>query len=115
MDLFNDLFGKKPTLKGNFKVLSNDLDMFFFFLFESQCRKLLFKKKVTHFITSLIHLYNCFTNFFCHKIKDNISFAEQQRDNDRALRRAGRDIERERHKLENEEKKLVSVAIELRI
>ncbi|XP_037046950.1 charged multivesicular body protein 2b-B-like [Bradysia coprophila] len=46
MDLFNDLFGKKPTLK------------------------------------------------------------EQQRDNDRALRRAGRDIERERHKLENEEKKL---------
>lgn len=35
-------------------------------------------------------------------------FIEQQRDNDRALRRAGRDIERERRKLEDEERKLVS-------
>lgn len=34
-------------------------------------------------------------------------FAEQQRDNDRALRRAGRDIERERRKLMDEEKKIV--------
>lgn len=32
---------------------------------------------------------------------------EQQRENDRALRKAGRDIEREKRKLEDEEKKLV--------
>lgn len=33
---------------------------------------------------------------------------EQQRENDRTLRKAGRDIERERRKLEDEEKKIVS-------
>lgn len=36
------------------------------------------------------------------------SFAEQQRENDRSLRKAGRDIERERRKLADEEKKIVS-------
>lgn len=36
-----------------------------------------------------------------------ISISEQQRENDRALRKAGRDIERERRKLEDEEKKIV--------
>lgn len=34
-------------------------------------------------------------------------FTEQQRDNDRSLRKAGREIERERRKLEEEEKKIV--------
>lgn len=37
----------------------------------------------------------------------NIS-AEQQRENDKTLRKAGREIERERRKLEEDEKKLVS-------
>lgn len=36
-------------------------------------------------------------------------FVEQQRENDRALRKAGRDIERERRKLEDEEKKIVII------
>lgn len=36
-------------------------------------------------------------------------FTEQQRENDRALRRAGRDIERERRKLEDEERKIVNI------
>lgn len=35
--------------------------------------------------------------------------SEQQRENDRSLRKAGRDIERERRKLEDEEKKIVSL------
>lgn len=39
-------------------------------------------------------------------------FSEQQRENDRALRKAGRDIERERRKLEDEEKKIVIIVIE---
>lgn len=38
------------------------------------------------------------------------NYAEQQRSNDRELRKAGRDIERERRKLEVEEKKLVKVS-----
>lgn len=37
-----------------------------------------------------------------------ILIAEQQRENDRALRKAGRDIERERRTLEAEENKIVS-------
>lgn len=45
------------------------------------------------------------TNFFDNLI---VSFSEQQRENDKALRKAGRDIERERRKLEDEEKKIVS-------
>lgn len=38
----------------------------------------------------------------------NIPISEQQRENDRALRRASRDIERERRTLEVEENKIVS-------
>lgn len=37
-----------------------------------------------------------------------ILIAEQQRENDRALRKAGRDIEREKRTLEVEENKIVS-------
>lgn len=36
-------------------------------------------------------------------------FAEQQRENDKSLRKAGRDIERERRKLEEEERKVVRI------
>lgn len=38
-------------------------------------------------------------------------FIEQQRENDRALRKAGRDVERDRRELEREEKKIVSMLI----
>lgn len=38
-------------------------------------------------------------------------FQEQQRANDRSLKKSGRDIERERAKLEQEEKKIVGIFV----
>lgn len=40
-----------------------------------------------------------------------IMFQEQQRANDRSLKKSGRDIERERAKLEQEEKKIVGIFV----
>lgn len=38
-------------------------------------------------------------------------FTEQQRQNDRELRKAGRDLDRDKAALEREEKKLVSISL----
>lgn len=54
-----------------------------------------------------IHIIKFYVKF---ELIQTYSFlvTEQQRENDRALRRAGRDIEKERRVIEQEEKKIVS-------
>lgn len=54
-------------------------------------------------------LYIILFNKYCDLFNVNFTILEQQRQADRALRKAGRDIERDQQKLENEEKKLVSI------
>lgn len=53
-------------------------------------------------------LINVILDFFVI-IHVKFLFLEQQRENDRALRKAGRDIERDRREMEREEKKLVNI------
>lgn len=87
MDFFNDIFGKKPTLKGKNQSIFITLRKFAF---------------------TLIEVISCYESSLPLKWQNN-QFSEQQRENDRALRKAGRDIERERRKLEDEEKKIVII------
>lgn len=104
--MFSSFFGKQPTLKGK-----NEFSVFFTFPFDCS----LFVRvnlNTNESSLKILRMTLMFISFISQQLVSIelyslISFSEQQRENDRALRKAGRDIERERRKLEDEEKKIV--------